>query len=426
MFGNMPLKKILQLCAIVSLCLIIQQLQAAAFAIKEQNVTHLGYAYAGTAALAEDASIGYSNPAGLSNLLYDQIVVGAINARCSSRLAVNSASNNLGNSVSGDTNIKINRNAVLPNVHLAKRWSDTLVFGFNISSPFALKTEYDSDSIVRYVATKSEIKSINFSPSVAYALNDKLSLGVGLDALYGKVWLFSNCIITTEGHLNSTGDGWGYGYHVGLFYKLIDQTKVGLAYHSRFNIKASGDTDALNLTAPQASAFSGTLKLPDRVTYSIYHQYNEQWAGMGDIEWVHWKRLTSIQIDYNNNTYSKEQLNFNNSYRIALGAHYTVNDHWGMKMGLAYEKSPVNNDNRIIRIPDADRYWLSVGAKYQYNKRLLIDVGYAYLFFKDGTVNQSGIDGSVKTAAVRNQAVQGKFKDTNASVMGIQLTWNFV
>src|SRR5262245_7376349 len=54
------------------------QVFASGFAILEQNVTNLGLAYSGTAALAEDASTGYFNPAGLTRLGESEVVLSGI------------------------------------------------------------------------------------------------------------------------------------------------------------------------------------------------------------------------------------------------------------------------------------------------------------------------------------------------------------
>ena len=429
MLNYLNLRKILIVFGIAMLFLVNKQAMAAAFGIKEQNVTHLGYAYSGTAALAEDASIGYSNPAGLINVKKPQIVCGMIGLLSRTRLEVINVNGNLVHStVSGDKVVKPKNKGLLPNLHIVQPIGDNWAISFNVSSPFALKNIYANDSIVRYSATKSEIKTIDFGPSIAYALNDKLALGIGFDALYGEAKVFSNISVGAgEGHVDSSGSGWAYGYHFGLFYQLSDVTRIGLAYHSRFSMRASGDTHSKNTgSANPATGFSSRLDLPDRITYSIVHIYDDQWTGMADFEWVQWSRLKSIDLDFNNGTFTEEKLHYRNSYRLALGARYIVDDNWRLKCGLAYEKSPVSEHNRIARIPDSNRYWLGLGAKYVCSKNFSIDVGYAHLFFQKAKINISGPDGSASTVAVRNQSIKGTYKNTFASIVGIQLAWNFV
>ena len=39
-----------------------------------------------------------------------------------------------------------------------------------------------------------------------------------------------------------------------------------------------------------------------------------------------------------------------------------------------------------VRLPDSDRVWATVGAGYQVNRKLSIDVSYAHIFAKNGTI----------------------------------------
>jgi long-chain fatty acid transport protein len=74
-----------------------------------------------------------------------------------------------------------------------------LFLGFGVSAPFGLATEYDQDGWAGQAqAIKSEIKTINFNPSVAYRVNDKVSLGFGVNYQ------------TIDGELTSAGRSAGH------------------------------------------------------------------------------------------------------------------------------------------------------------------------------------------------------------------------
>ena len=61
-----------------------------------------------------------------------------------------------------------------------------------------------------------------------------------------------------------------------------------------------------------------------------------------------------------------------------------------MRAGVAYDLSPVNNVDRGPRLPDNDRTWLTVGARYKYSSALNFDLGAAYIFVKDPSINSVG------------------------------------
>lgn len=60
-----------------SMLFISMPVYAAGFALNEQSVTYTGNAYSGTSSATQDASTSYYNPAGLSELRYSQLVLGA-------------------------------------------------------------------------------------------------------------------------------------------------------------------------------------------------------------------------------------------------------------------------------------------------------------------------------------------------------------
>src|SRR5690606_17826412 len=98
-----------------------------------------------------------------------------------------------------------------------------LYFGIGLGVPFGLATKYDKPWLGAAHATSFEIRTLNLNPSVAYKLNDALSIGVGLnwqrlDAKYERV----AAVVTLPGpipgallaatpvKLNLDDDAWGW------------------------------------------------------------------------------------------------------------------------------------------------------------------------------------------------------------------------
>ena len=67
---------------------------------------------------------------------------------------------------------------------------------------------------------------------------------------------------------------------------------------------------------------------------------------------------------------------------------YRYDDAWSIKMGLAYDQTPVNDTDRTARLPDNNRIWLSVGGQYRLSRDGTLDFGYAHLFIKDAPIDQ--------------------------------------
>jgi long-chain fatty acid transport protein len=222
------------------------KVQAAGFALLEQNVTNLGTAYAGTASLAEDASTNFYNPAGLVRLNYEQLVAGGTVILPQTKLHVNNSLTTQGTPVTPSSGVvKPSNTAFVPLMHYANRLNDCWVFGLSVVSTFGSKTNYKSNSIVRYTATQSEMFTIDLGPSIAYQFTNGFSLGAGIDAVYTTVKLdaqFGTGNVFTDGFTKNRADRWGYGYHIGGLYQVSDCTRFGLHYRSKVGVDLKGDS----------------------------------------------------------------------------------------------------------------------------------------------------------------------------------------
>src|SRR6185436_8588382 len=160
----------------------------------------LGSAWAGEAAIAEDARTIYFNPAGMTFLPGTQ-VVGAIDGIRTSERFTNDGSH-LNPAVGGGPlrgNDGGNGGALgaIPSLYISKQLLDPLWVGFGVDAPFGLRTEWSSTWIGRYNAIESDLKSVNINPSVAVRALRSLSLGAGLNVQYTHALLTNSLDLGT-------------------------------------------------------------------------------------------------------------------------------------------------------------------------------------------------------------------------------------
>lgn len=409
--------------SIAALLLVLaQQSNAAAFALHEQSTTYMGTAFAGTTSpMIPDASSTYYNPASLSDMRSNQIVLSGIYYYGSLKLYDANAINNIGGVVNSSPVSRPASNAFIPGGSLAIRLNKKIVFGFSVNAPFGLNTRYDDESIARYMGTISKVETVNLNPSLSYKVNNQFAVGAGFDAMRLKATLNAAIFYGVEGYVNNTGHAWTYGYHLGVQYTPASDTKMGLVYFSIFNPHVTGTTTTFGYPIPPApTLLSSDIKLPDRLVYSVTHQYNENWEGVGELELTHWSRLSQLRINFNNGRYSEENLNYKNTFRLALGANYHLSNSWLFKGGLAFDQSPVKTQYVNARLPDTDRFWVALGAKYTLNKYLSLDAAYSHLFFKGTSISETGV-----VPGDTAKKLYGNYR-SSADLVGVQLTWNFV
>lgn len=422
--------------------------QASGFAIIEHSASGLGQAFAGAAAVAEDPSTIYFNPAGMTYLKGTQITAGLHIIKPNAHFDDNNSSAslfggtvpvNLGNDDGGNAG---DFNYV-PNFYYMREFGDNgqYRFGLGINSPVGLKTEYDSDWIGRYSSTKSDLKTVNINPSIAFKASDRLSMGVGASIQYIKATLTSKTFLCGHPQLAPTcnptdasqvlasdakrkldGDGWSMGFNLGLIYEISDATRIGLAYRSKINQTLDGD-----VTVSTRSGFDvldtgadADVELPATFSISLNHQLTPKATLLADITHTSWSSFQELRVDLDNGTTDITEEKWGDSLRYSIGLKYEYSPKLTLRTGIAYDETPIDDDYRTSRIPGDNRTWLSFGASYNVSNQFTIDAGYTHLWVADAHISE---DYSLLGGA-GNGALDGEY-DASVDIFSIQGTWRF-
>ena len=387
--------------------------QAAGFQLLEQNASGLGNAYAGSAAIAEDASTIFFNPAGMTRLKGGNLV-GAINAIKPSAEFQNSVSNPaLGFNTGGDAGSW----AFVPNLYYAHAIHPDWSVGLAINSPFGLKTQYDAGWIGRLQGVDSSLKTIAITPSVAYRINEMFSVGAGVTAQYADAQLTSAAGLGPLGPIaKATGSDWGVGWNAGVLVQPLSNFRMGLSYRSSISESLEG-----TFTSPGriSTGDRADLRTPATTTLSAVLDLDSQWQLLADIGWTQWSSFQSLTIinTVTGGALARTVENWRDTWRFAGGVNYRFSEQWKFRAGVAYDQSPVSDEHRTVRIPDSDRTWLAIGVQYQLAPQTAIDVGYAHVFFSSAPINQTFPVGS-------RLNVTGSFDDS-VDIIGMQFTQGF-
>ncbi len=392
---------------------------AAGFALIEQSASGMGNAFAGAAATAEDASTIFFNPAGMTLLPDKQAVISGHVIKPTAKFSNNGSTT----SPALITNVGGNGGdagewAIVPNAYFAMKITDDLRAGIGVTVPFGLKTEYDDGWAGRFQALKSEVKTIDINPSLAYRINDKISVGGGvsyrtIDAELSNAVDFSAVIFAgsgaliaipnVEGKATVSGDDSAWGWNLGTLINLSPDTRVGIAYRSKVKFTLEGDVKFDRPVTGSAGAnaiingfgkdgnVTADIELPDIASISFLHRLNDRWDVMADYTWTGWssfKKLTVVRS--NGTTLTETNENWKDTSRYSIGASYRWSDTLKLRGGIAYDQTPVPDQYRTARIPDNDRTWVALGAQWKLTNSSALDFGYAHLFISDPSINQNG------------------------------------
>jgi long-chain fatty acid transport protein len=426
---------------------------ASAFALIEQS-SGLGNAFAGGAAAAEDATTIFFNPAGMSRLKGKQVTVaGSVispSAKYSGTVAGFSGLQTGGTVMGGDAGSP----ALVPNIYMVAELAPALHAGLGINSPFGLKTEYDTNWVGRFQGIKSSLQTIDVNPSLSYEVTDSVSLGIGLNYQHIKGELTSATNYSaaayqaalspstpsayvpaltalagakSEGISTLTGSDSAWGYNLGALFNINPQTRIGAAYRSKIKYNLDGTVTFANRPALLAAGLPDqsvtlAINMPDSLAFSAFHQLDDKWDLMADATRTGWSSFKELNVMKANGTsLSNTPENWKDTWRVSVGATHHYNEQWLARVGVAYDQSPVPDAYRTVRIPDADRTWLALGGQYKLSNQSKVDFGYAHLFVKTATMNQS---------AAANPDLAGKgyltgSYSSSVDILSMQYAYNF-
>lgn len=361
---------------------------ASGFQLMEQNASGIGNAYAGSAAVAENASTIYFNPAGMTQLQGLSVSAGASAIRTSFKFSNNgttSPTNAGGGLATGGNGGDAGGWGFVPNGYASMALTKDLYAGIGISSPFGLKTEYAPDWVGKYQSISFDIKTININPSIAYRVNEKVSLGFGVNWQQINAEYMRYSVLGGQAKLSLDDSAWGW--NAGALFNLSPSTKVGVSYRSAIQYSTTGNTRGISNNDNTAR-----IRVPDTFIMSVSQQLSDKWVMLGDVSRTGWSSIPQVDIINSSSNTLQQTLDtqYRNTWRLALGANYQYSEGVKLKFGVAYDQTPVKDaEHRLTSLPDNNRVWFSTGAQYRISKSSTVDFGLAYLYLRDAKINNN-------------------------------------
>ncbi len=429
-------------------CVLVPQFAfSAGFALREHSADAMGSAYAGASATASNSSYLAYNPAAagfVDTADFTVSVAGIFPSSSADYTATTSALTPVSGKSSPNDFIS---DAAVPALtarwRLAPQWS----FGLSVTAPWGLSTQYPNDWVGRYYALQTKLLTANIAPVIAFNVTPHVVIAGGVQAQYAH-GQFSNAVdvgtIAYGPPLYGTpgaadirakfdADGWGWGYTLGAIAQVSDALTLGVSYRSSVDTHASGKLN-FNLTGnPLAQAVNGftglfsntpaktSLTTPAVLNFGARWQLDKRWTLLGEANWTDWTSFKELRITSKNPAQPDDVTlaNWKSAWFYALGVEYQADDRWTLRAGAAFDASPVPNSTRGPRIPDNDRTWIALGARYHASDCTDVSFSASHLFLPTSNVSLSqlapanavrgNLDGRTK-GSVNVVAVQFSFE----------------
>ncbi len=414
----------------------------------EQGQPSIGTANVGQAAYAEDASIAYYNPAGMTHLERSELLLG-------SQLTVYTAKfktdGNISNAFTG--NDGGNAGMVLPGggfYYVQRLFHGRAAAGLVLNAPAGFGIDYDNGWKGRYNIQSAMLAVANINPSVAFKVTDWLSVGAGLSVYYAlnkmQMAVFNPPSVALlplqinpnqDGGMRVTATDWRVGYNLGVLLEPRKGTRIGVAYRSETNFVMKGKARIEGLQGTLASQISNrpnlaiTMPIARSIMASGYHEFTPKWAGLIDVGWQDWSVFDHQVINGPQRTININ-MDWKDTWRLGLGAHFRPIQRILLKAGFSYDSDPSSLANRLPSLPASEQWRYATGFDYDLSKNMVVSFNYEFM-----DMGSARIDKDLQPIVVDPPAVQigprtifpgrqfdGKYNQF-INCIGISFCWKF-
>jgi len=339
------------------------------------------------------ADSAWTNPAGMTGLKQDTGVVGVQLIIPQNKFDSSVAT--AGGGDGGNAGVV----SVVPSHFLVKSISDDVKLGFSVAGTMGGGLDYGDNFVGRYGAYRAVLAGVALSPSIAYKVDEELSIGAGVSAVYTT---FDQDIAVNQSafvpgapdarvSINQIDD-WALTSFFGLTYQLNEKAMLGVVYRPEFDVELEGDVNFSGFTVlptPTADSIEVEWTNPQVLRFGLQYKLDDQYTLFFDADWEDWSAFSDNRLEFDGdlNVVAELDRNWKDTYHVGAA----VKRQWDgqhFSMGISYDTSPVDDDDRTIDLPVDEQLKLSVsygrnGERFDYA------IGTTLMYLGDGKVDQT-------------------------------------
>ncbi|MEL7346835.1 MAG: outer membrane protein transport protein [Pseudomonadota bacterium] len=372
-----------------------QLAEAGAFQLNERSTSSQGMSFADSVSGAKDPTYAGFNPAALSKIESFAIggnlsFIGPISDGETRRAVLNGVEvpvSSLPATVETSTNA--DRSGIVPASAIGYRINEEVVLGFSLKSPFGLSTENPDNFIGAADGIASSLITVEASPAISYQVNDRLAFGGSVNVLFLDARLTNSALILD-------GQDIQFGFSLGALWEPIDGTQIGLAYHHGYEFDVAADAAFTSLAPAPLNGVAGVVfdssvsaNLPATIQFGVTQEITDDIRVSAEVRGIFWSAFDAIDTSIPDLGFeASDPQNYEDAFFVAVGGEYDVTEDLTLRGGLAYDDSPTIDstatvEGRTVRVPDANRLWVSTGGSYDmemFGQDITVDAAYSYLF----------------------------------------------
>ncbi|HKY72566.1 MAG TPA: outer membrane protein transport protein [Nitrospira sp.] len=259
--------------------------------------------------------------------------------------------------------------------------------GLGLTSPYGLSTRFPDDGPFNTATTSAALPLLDIKPTVAYRVNNNLSVGVSADIYtfasflgegHAEQRLISGSMsgIPAGASLEVNGKGTTAGVTVSLLYTPLRNAdgnpfaSIGVVYRSQAVLPLSG---SLLVDGQKVADASTTLVLPTIYTGGIaiwpIRTREREWKLECDVDWVGWQSMKNLDVRLSTGTTVPQPQQWKSVPVVAVGTEYKwLNPDWlpqwdvALRSGYTHTPNPVPDSTFNPGILSLSSNTISVGV----------------------------------------------------------------
>lgn len=332
---------------------------------------------------------------------------------------------------------------IVPHMAYVQPITEKVSFGVAFYVPYGLELDWSrnpGENPAAYNTYHSWYIREVITPTIAYKVNDKLSLGLGVSIgrteagserlRYVPAFMKNPAVWQAAGYdaasaagaaaayteldgaqyITEMTDDFNYSFNIGVLYEATDKLSLGFTYRSRSNSDLEGTTKVnptLAIWQNQKIDASTSIETPDQFQFGVQYIVTPKWKVSADLTRTLWSSIDSYTVDFSEPFMATPGLsagapeeyykrNWKDTWQYRFGTEYKINEMFAVRGGYYYDPSVVPSDTYDVQWPDADKHVFSAGLGINFGK-IKVDTVVQYIKIESVDINSGeseNLDGS--------------------------------
>jgi long-chain fatty acid transport protein len=328
-----------------------------------------GPGYTRINAVAESAETAYTNPAGMTRFDEKTTSAGATFIKSFKEFNVDESRSTVGGGDPGDSDP-----VLIPSFYHIRPLDENWRLGFAANVAAGFGADNGSSWAGRYYNNEFSLAFVSLTPSLAYPVNDKLSLGLAVPVTV------SNSVTTSlinspvpnapDGELEVESTDVSASLSISSLYEFSKATRIALIYRAESDYDTDPDVEIKRYSLPAnvidtiedaIDSLEYNSNLPQSASFGLFHQLDNGWQITVDAVWVDFSEFGITDISIVGQDVVAPDSNFNDIYALSVGAQLPVKGDTSWRFGMVYMTSAVDDEDRTFSFALDRMFGIGVG-----------------------------------------------------------------